>query len=119
MGETVRQKGLFMRLWDMLWREKSNLSLKVTLVVEPDDGGFHAYAPALKGLHVDGKTEEEAVENGKRAIMVYLNSLSYYDDPLPIGPDLSLHEELPEIPKGALLHYITLRWPSLQTSGIS
>jgi len=101
------------------WKFKP-LSLKITIVVEPDEDSFHAYAPALKGLHVDGRTEKEAIDNAIEAIKVYMNSLSYYNDPLPIGPHLTVCEEAtPEIPKGALLHYITFEWPSLQKFGIS
>jgi predicted RNase H-like HicB family nuclease len=48
----------------------------VSIVVEPDDDRFHAYVPGLVGLHVDGKTEEEAVKNACEAIIVYLDSLA-------------------------------------------
>ena len=62
--------------------------LSVQIVVAKDGETFHAYAPALKGFHVDGATQEEAVENVKEAIAVYLESLHKHDDPLPEGPGL-------------------------------
>ena len=95
-------------------------TFKISVVIEPDEGGFHAYCPALKGLHVNGKTQEEALENTKEAILVYFVSLAKHGDPLPIGPDLMLERGEPEfdIPKGALLQNLTLQWPSPQMSGI-
>lgn len=105
----------------LLARKRSpNLQLLVSVVVEPDDNNtFHAYAPALKGLHVDGSTEEEALQNATQAILVYLESLARSGDPLPVGQNLTVDEEVPEIPAGAFLRSITVQWPSLQTSGIS
>jgi predicted RNase H-like HicB family nuclease len=102
-----------------LLRRKPILELRVSIVVEPDDGRFHAYAPALKGLHVDGETQEEAFRNAREAVVVYLNSLARHHDSLPVGPDLSVREIQPEIPQGAFLHSVTIQWPSLRTSGIS
>ena len=37
-------------------------------IIEPDDGGYHAYVPALSGCHSYGKTVEEAQKNIKSAI---------------------------------------------------
>jgi predicted RNase H-like HicB family nuclease len=60
------------------------LKLKVRFVVEPDDDSFHAYCPSLKGLHVDGATEEEAIENAKRAVEGYISSIIRHGDAIPI-----------------------------------
>jgi len=49
--------------------------LGIKVIIEPDEPGFHTYCPAFKGLHTDGMTKEEALENAKEAIMVYLESL--------------------------------------------
>ena len=62
--------------------------VSVQIIVAKDEEIFHAYAPALKGLHVDGATQEEAIENVKEAIAVYLESLRKHGDPLPEGPGL-------------------------------
>ena len=48
--------------------------VNLNVVVEPDEGGFHAYCPALKGLHAPGNTEREAVRNAKNAATAYLYS---------------------------------------------
>lgn len=91
--------------------------LSVQIVVAKDEETFHAYAPALKGLHVDGATQEEAVENVKEAIAVYLESLHKYGDPLPEGPGLVIQRI--KVPNGASLQNIAVQWPSLSLSRIS
>lgn len=61
------------------------MRVQIDIVVEPDDNGFHAYAPALPGLHTDGQTEEEAIQNAAEAVGAYLESMLKHGDPLPIG----------------------------------
>ena len=61
------------------------LSLNVKVVVEPDGDRFHAYTPDFRGLHVDGDTVDDALENASEAVLVYLNSITAHGDPLPIG----------------------------------
>jgi predicted RNase H-like HicB family nuclease len=91
-----------------------------TVIVEPDEGSFHAYCPAFKGLHVDGKDEEETLRNAVEAAGVYIRSLIAHGEPLPIGPNCTVEEEqIPVVPPGAFLRYLELQWPSLSTSGIS
>ena len=97
------------------------LRLKFTVVVEPDGESFHAFCPAFKGLHVDGKTENEALRNATKAARVYVDSLAAHGEPLPIGPDCSLdrEEQIPTVPPGAFLRHLELQWPSHSTTGIS
>ena len=96
------------------------LNLLITVVLEPDEGGFHAYCPALKGLHVDGSTEKEALENVREALAVYLDSLALHGDPLPVCSHLVVHEmQHSDTPSTEFLRNITVPWPILQTSGIS
>jgi len=97
---------------------ESSLRLRISAFIEKDGDGYHAFAPAFRGLHVDGSTEAEVVENLKEAIVVYLRSLSEHNDPLPIGPDLSVHEVI-RVPEGALLRNLTVQWSSTQMCGIS
>lgn len=68
---------------------KPTLEFAIEVVVEPDEGSSHAFCPALKGLHVDGVTEEEAVQNARDAAIAYLESLIKHGDPIPIGVSLS------------------------------
>ena len=50
--------------------------MKYTAILErEDDGGYHAFVPALPGCHTQGDTLEEAVENVREAMEVYLESL--------------------------------------------
>lgn len=99
--------------------EPRKITFRINVVIEPDgERCFHAFAPAFKGLHVDGATEEEALRNLVKGINVYIQSLEEHGDPLPIGADLSVHEQ-PHVPQGAFLRSVTLQWPSLNTSGIS
>jgi predicted RNase H-like HicB family nuclease len=47
--------------------------MKFTVVLEPlEEGGYHAYVPALRGCHSEGRTEEEALANIQEAIELYL-----------------------------------------------
>ena len=57
----------------------------VDIIIEPDDAQFHAFCPALKGLHVGGRTEKEALKNVTDAAMLYLESLIRHGDPIPVG----------------------------------
>jgi len=56
---------------------------RVRVVVEPDGEGFHAYCPALKGLHAPGATEAEALANAGDAALAYIESLIKHGDPIP------------------------------------
>jgi len=58
---------------------------EVGIFVEPDENGFHAYCPALRGLHTCGDTEEEALSNAADAATAYLRSLIKHGDPIPVG----------------------------------
>lgn len=57
----------------------------VVINVETDDDQYHAFCPALKGLHVGGQTEKEAVKNAVDAAILYLQSLIEHGDPIPVG----------------------------------
>lgn len=74
---------------------KKKRYFKVPIVIEPDKDRFHAYCPLLKGLHVDGMTEEEAFSNAVDAVFVYLKSLIEHNDPIPDGIESKKREKLP------------------------
>jgi predicted RNase H-like HicB family nuclease len=57
----------------------------VRVIVEKDEGGYHGYCPDLKGLHVFGKTSEEAKANAKHAAIAYIGTLIKHGDPIPVG----------------------------------
>jgi predicted RNase H-like HicB family nuclease len=67
------------------------LNLSILVFVEKDGRNrFHGFAPALKGLHVDGKTVGETLRRVGEAIDVYLDSLERTGDPLPVGQQRQL-----------------------------
>ena len=104
-------------------KEKADgLLLSVLVITEEDGNGFHAFAPAFKGLHVGGSTQNEALENAKEAICVYIESLTMHHDPLPVGPYLKVQDpqfEIPELPENALCNMVEIQWPSVRELGIS
>jgi predicted RNase H-like HicB family nuclease len=64
---------------------KTIIGFRVRVVVEPDDEGFHAYCPALKGLHTYGESEKDALANARDAAIAYLRSCIKHGDPIPVG----------------------------------
>lgn len=50
--------------------------MKFQVVITPaEDGGFSVSVPALEGCYTHGKTQEEALENAKKAIARYLEGV--------------------------------------------
>ena len=99
------------------------MKIRILVVVEPDDGGFHAYCPAFQGLHIDGSTVEVALARTVLALELYLSSLEQHGDTLPVGPDCVVIQGQPHPPvftasADALLENVEMLWP-LQVSGIS
>lgn len=55
-----------------------------TVILEhEEDGGYHAFAPALKGCHSQGDTLDEAVSNITEAIGLYIDSLKARGEQAP------------------------------------
>ena len=83
--------------------KRPSIEFKIDFIVKPDEGNFHAYCPALKGLHVGGETREEALQNARDAAIAYLESLIKHGDPIPLrvvkresklsSSDISRHTE--------------------------
>ncbi|MEK7440547.1 MAG: type II toxin-antitoxin system HicB family antitoxin [Chloroflexota bacterium] len=46
-----------------------------SIVIEPDEGGFHVFVPALPGCHSFGETVEEARKNIVEAIDLHVEGL--------------------------------------------
>ncbi|MHB1646974.1 MAG: type II toxin-antitoxin system HicB family antitoxin [bacterium] len=56
-----------------------------TIILEKEDaGGYHVFCPTLPGCHTYGDTYDEAIENVKDAINLYLESLKEHKEPIPI-----------------------------------
>ncbi len=46
-----------------------------SIVIEPDENGYHAYVPALSGCHTFGSTVDEAKINIKEAIQLHIEAM--------------------------------------------
>jgi len=57
------------------------------VVVEPDEGGYHAYCPALRqyGAVTQGATREEALKNINEVVQMIVDELLEDQIPLPTG----------------------------------
>ena len=53
------------------------------VVLQPEEGGFSVFVPALPGCASQGETREEALAMIKDAIEGYLESLEAHGDPIP------------------------------------
>jgi len=60
-----------------------------TVIIEPDEEGFHAYVPALTGCHSFGATVDEARANIAEAAELHVESLLEDGEPVPPEPELS------------------------------
>ena len=81
------------------------VTIEVDIRVEPDEDSFHAYCPALKGLHTCGDTEEEALNNAIDATIAYIHSLIKHGDSIPVGI-MSEAEEIAPLHRKGRLHHI-------------
>lgn len=58
----------------------------VEFVFEPEqEGGYHAYAPELPGLHTEGENFEEAVANAEEALALYVEGMREEGRSLEMG----------------------------------
>jgi len=59
------------------------------VVVEPDEGGFHAYCPALRryGAVTQGATPEEALKNINEVVQMIMEELQEDGIALPAPSD--------------------------------
>jgi len=56
-----------------------------TVILErEEEGGYHAFCPALRGCHSQGDTLDEALVNVREAIEAYLESLRAHGECLPV-----------------------------------
>lgn len=96
----------------------SRLRLSFSVIVEPDGEGFYAHSPAFKGIHVDGKTEKEALRNAIEAVGCYIDSMIKRGDPLPVCADLVMARGTPRFRPRIRSRRYEVQWPSLRAHGI-
>lgn len=55
-----------------------------TIILEKeDDGGYHAFCPALPGCHTQGNNYDDTIVNIRDAIQLYIESLKAHHEPIP------------------------------------
>ena len=55
-----------------------------TVVIEPDEQGYHAYVPSLPGCHTFGETVDEARANISEAIELHVESMLADGECVPV-----------------------------------
>lgn len=55
-----------------------------TIVIEPDEGGYHAFVPALPGCHSHGATLDETKLNITEALELHVESMIEDGEEVPI-----------------------------------
>lgn len=64
--------------------------MKLKVVLEPsEEGGYTAYVPSLPGCISEGGSKEEAKDNIKEAIELYLE---HVEDDISFGPSAEITE---------------------------
>jgi predicted RNase H-like HicB family nuclease len=61
------------------------LIFRVPIIVEFDSINYRSYSPSLKGLHMDGDTEKEALENARKTARDFLEIMIRDGIPIPLG----------------------------------
>ena len=51
------------------------MARKASVIIEKEQGGFYAWCPELRGCQSQGDSLEEAINNIKEAIELYLETL--------------------------------------------
>ncbi len=55
-----------------------------TVILEKEnDGGYHAFCPALPGCHTQGDNFDDTMSNIKDAVKLYIESLKAHKDHIP------------------------------------
>ena len=55
-----------------------------TIVIEPDQEGFHTFVPAVQGCHSHGDTVDEARKNIAEALELHIESMIEDGEEIPI-----------------------------------
>ena len=55
-----------------------------TVVIEPDEDGYHGFVPSLPGCHTFGLTVDETLLNLNEAAALYIEVLLEDGEPLPV-----------------------------------
>ncbi|NOX36797.1 MAG: type II toxin-antitoxin system HicB family antitoxin [Calditrichaeota bacterium] len=67
-----------------MFGRRRKLKLEIPVIIEADGEGYHGYTPALKGVHVYGKTKAEAEALMADALTAYIDSIIKHGESIPI-----------------------------------
>lgn len=93
--------------------------MTIAVVVEPDGDRYHAFTPALRGIHADGATEDDALREIVPLIFSHVASMTKHGEAIQLGPSPEMveHPDRLSVPPTARTRNVTLPWASLHTSG--
>ena len=60
-------------------KQSIRIPIGVEIIVEKDEDSYYVSCPTLPGIHIDGKTERQAVARARTAIALYVYSLIVHD----------------------------------------
>lgn len=61
------------------------MNQRFTVILEHQpDGGYHVFCPSLPGCRSEGDNLDEALDNIKEAMEVYLESLKAHGEKIPV-----------------------------------
>ncbi len=60
------------------------MSYQFTVVIEPDEEGYHAFVPTLPGCHSFGDTLDEVRANILEAMQLHIESMEADGEPVPV-----------------------------------
>ena len=55
-----------------------------TVIIEPHEGAYHAFVPALPGCHTFGTTIDEARANIAEAMELHIKNMQEQGEPIPV-----------------------------------
>lgn len=64
---------------------KTKIKFSINIYVEREPGGWHAFCPQLEGVHIDAKTQREAVALAAKAVVLQLQTMLKYGDSIPLN----------------------------------
>ena len=77
-----------------LWYTGGVKNYTYRVIIESDEGGYHAFVPALPGCHTWGKTIDEARVMVRDAIDVYIRSLAADGKMIPHDTGFEIFETM-------------------------
>ena len=80
----------------MGWILGYNVCMKYSVIVhDAEEGGYWAEVPALPGCYSQGESVDDALENVKEAIALYLEVLANEDANIPVDSDVVFQVRVP------------------------